>query len=55
VQFSTDAMDPAAPIPNCYVPIDPKNPPTMPCFPGQDEPVDCRLCQGRAACDPRTP
>lgn len=55
VQFSNDAMDQAAPLPNCFVPIDPKNPPPTPCFPGQDEPVDCRLCQSRAACDPRTP
>jgi hypothetical protein len=28
---------------------------SKPCVIGQDQPVDCRLCQGNPACDPATP
>jgi hypothetical protein len=27
----------------------------LPCVIGQDQPIDCRLCHGIAACDPRNP
>jgi hypothetical protein len=41
------------PQPNCLKPVDPTqtSSTTLPCFVGQDEPVDCRLCNAtRPAC-----
>jgi len=57
VQFTQAATDPAAPLPNCAKPVDTTQGSgvTLPCFPGQDEVTPCQICQGRPACDPKTP
>ena len=53
VSFS-DANDPAVlPQPNCGMPLGQSL--RMPCVAGQDEPVPCQACTGRAACDPAHP
>ena len=57
VSFS-GANDPAqTPNPNCLAAVGTGGATggQLPCFPGQDEPVPCQLCQGRPACDPRNP
>ena len=50
------ADDPAQqPRPNCKAALGASGgggATALPCFPGQDEPVPCQLCQGRPACDP---
>jgi hypothetical protein len=54
----TGANDAAQqPNPNCLAPLGAGGAAgaQSPCFAGQDEPVPCQLCQGRAACDPRNP
>jgi hypothetical protein len=47
------ANDPALqPQPNCLKAVDASSTTSTPCFPGQDEPTPCQLCQGRPACNP---
>lgn len=49
VSFPSDAYDPANPSAGCTG--DPGSA-TEPCFIGQDQPVDCRLCTQNPACTP---
>ncbi len=56
VSFPPDAEDPDPQLvhPNCKAGIAAGGSSTIvsACVPGQDQAIDCRLCQGRAACDP---
>jgi hypothetical protein len=49
VSFPSNAYDPANPSAGCTG--DPGSA-TEPCYPGQDEPIDCRLCTQNPACVP---
>jgi hypothetical protein len=55
VQFPIGSDNPLAPTqPNCSATLmsGGSSSVTQPCIIGQDQPVDCRLCQGNPACDP---
>jgi len=47
VDFPPESVDPDLPLPNCANVS--KSTGTVPCMIGQDEPVDCRLCQAQGA------
>lgn len=49
VSFPSNAYDPANPGAGCTG--DPGSA-TLPCFTGQDQPIDCRLCRQNPACIP---
>jgi len=58
VQFSADSNDPvlqaaSGGAPNCKAAASTSSTTSVvPCVVGQDQPVDCRLCQGKDVCDP---
>jgi hypothetical protein len=53
VSFPAEADDPALlKQPNCLATGQTGSSVSSPCVAGQDQPIDCRLCQGYAACDP---
>lgn len=58
VTFPADSVDVALQAQtgktNCSAPAE-GNATGAPCVLGQDQPVDCRLCQGNPACDPAAP
>ena len=59
VSFPADSVDVALQAqtgkPNCSAPSSATSGAVAPCVKGQDQPVDCRLCQGNPACDPAAP
>jgi hypothetical protein len=59
VSFPPDSVDVALQTqtgkPNCSAPLAATSGSAAPCVAGQDQPIDCRLCQGNAACDPAAP
>jgi len=53
VTFPAAGDDPAlAKQPNCLASGQSNTSISPPCVTGQDQPIDCRLCQGNPACDP---
>jgi hypothetical protein len=59
VTFPADSVDVALQAqtgkPNCKAPVPAAGGGGAACVPGQDQPIDCRLCQGNPACDPAAP
>ena len=55
VVFPAGSSDPAQPQPNCALAATSGGSITTPCIFGQDQYIDCRLCQGNLACDPNRP
>lgn len=53
VSFASGNDPAVSPQPNCAKALEATT--LLPCAAGQDELVPCQLCQGRPACDPRTP
>lgn len=58
VSFPPDAVDTNKATPNCALPFPVGTQIAggviaLPCVQGQDQPIDCRLCQGLDACDPQ--
>jgi len=49
VEFPVDSTDVTFATPNC---LRAGEPTIWPCRPGQEEPTDCRLCQGNPVCSP---
>ena len=54
VSFPPGSSDPLQPTPNCAAALGSNSTTTtvLPCVVGQDQLVDCRLCQGNPACVP---
>jgi len=52
VTFPNGSDDPANPVINCGATGQSGSAISPPCVTGQDQYVDCRLCQGNDACDP---
>ena len=52
VSFPVDAQDPLLPTPNCLNVGSGSSNVARPCFVGQDQAVDCRLCPNNAICTP---
>jgi hypothetical protein len=57
VQFPAESEDPTQPVPNCLAPLSSSasgggSNAAVPCVMGQDQPLDCRLCQPLDACNP---
>jgi hypothetical protein len=53
VTFPPDSVDLAQPKPNCLASTSQANTVGTPCVYGQDQGIDCRLCQGNPVCTPR--
>lgn len=52
VSFPVDAQDPLQPTPNCLNVGSGSTNVARPCFVGQDQAIDCRLCPGNPVCAP---
>jgi hypothetical protein len=53
VSFPPDSVDNAQPKPNCLNATAQGSNITTPCLYGQDQGIDCRLCQGNPVCTPK--
>ncbi len=52
VSFPVGSSDPTQPLPNCLASSTTGGSISQPCVMGQDQPIDCRLCQTNPVCVP---